>query len=445
MSLRLDVFKLMSFSLLNSLVLKLLGVASFYIIVRALPRTDIGLIGVVGGYAAILGFLSLGPESALVRDFPKIKDSINKHLSAYMKFWAYRTVLIMAVSLGLGLWVWHYYQDVRFFLYMVGIAVSVNLNLFEQIITELFYVDFKQQIVLKVNLVIKLVFLALLFSLFWQPDVLLYLGILVGIDAVSAGTWIVLLFRRYHFRFTGEGARNILRWNLMDYSLWAHLSNSFNTLVYKIDTLVLSFFAALAAIGNYTIALEIAGFFFIIPRLLQKSVIVGTVNLQNTERLNEVIFIFVKYFALLSVAQLAFFLIAGPWIVSIFTDIAVQEIYLYALLMLVGVSVLNVVRPISTLINTHASMRKGFFWVYLPGSLIGVAAYALGAAWYGPLGVAAANIVAYSVLAVLIVVFVHRVVPLKPTFSLMSDIERGLLKDLRTSKGGLEDNTPRKK
>lgn len=434
MSLRLNVFKLMSFSLLNSLLLKLMGVAGFALIARLLPRADLGLIGVVGGFAALLGFLSLGPETALVRDFPKIKDKINAHISAYMRFWAFRSVLIMAVAGVMGIWLYFYYGDMTFLIYMLGVAVSTNLNLFEQIITELFYVDFKQRTVLKVSVVMKTVFIALLLSLFLWANVLLYLGILLAVDLASMLTWVFLLRREYKFHYTRVGTANILRWNIFDYSLWSHLSNSVNTLLYKIDTFVLSFFVGLTVIGNYTIALEIANFFFIVPRLLQKTVIVGTVNLKEKGRLNDVIFIFVKYFLLLSVAQLAFFWLAGGWIVSIFSDTATQEIYLYGLLIIFGVSILNVVRPISTIINTQGSMRQGFWWVYLPASAIGVAIYWVMTAWYGVIGLAVANIIAYGILSLLIVLFVRRVFPLKPRLSIMTDIERGLLQDMRKPK-----------
>jgi len=431
MSLRLDVFKLMSFSLLNTVLTKLMGVVSFLVIVRLLSRSEIGLIGVIGGYVAILGFLSLGPESALVRDFPKIKSKINQHISAFVQFWFFRTLVIMIAAGGMSVWLYFFFNDITFSIYMIGIAIAINLNLFELMAKDVFYVDFKQEIVTKVTFVLKLVFLGMLMILLFYGYVLLYMCVLVVSAALNAGIWYYLLRKKFNFRFDPKGARNILKWNIFDYSLWAHLSNSFTALVYRIDTFILSFFATLVVIGDYTIALEIANFFFIVPRLLQKSVIVGTVNLKDNKRLNDVIFIFVKYFFILSVVQFVLFIIFGPWIVSLFTDTSVGDVYWYSILIISGVSILNVVRPISTLINTQASMRKGFFHVYLPASIIGIAAYVIMAMNYGVVGVAAANIIAFSVMSVFIVVFVKRFFPLKARFTLFGDIERGLLKDMK--------------
>lgn len=429
MSLRLDVFKLVSFSMMSTILTKVMGVVSFLVVVRLLPRSDIGLIGVIAGYTAMLGFLALGPEAVLVRDFPKIKDRLNDYLSGFIRFWFFRSIVVMIIAGAIALWLYFFFHDISFPIYMIGIAISINMTQFEQIIKEVFYVDFKQKIATKMTFALEVISFGMLLSLFFYGYILVYILVIVLSSIINACIWFYLLRKHYHFHFMPH-TKDIIKVSILDYSLWAHLSNSFMSLVYRIDTFILSFFVGLSAIGNYTIALEIGNFFFIIPRLLQKSVMIGTVNLKNPERLNDVISIFVKYFLLLSIAQVAGFLLLGRWIVALFTDTAVEDIYLYSLLIVTGVSILNVFRPISTIINTHASMKKGFYFVYLPASVISIAIYYYMALTYGVLGVAIGNIFAFSILSLFIIVFVQRSFPLKIRLRLFSDIEQGLLKDV---------------
>ena len=83
----------------------------------------------------------------------------------------------------------------------------------------------------------------------------------------------------------------------------------------------------------------------------------------------------------------------------------VDAIYSYSLLMIAGISILNVFRP-----------------------LFGIAAYISLTALYGPIGAAFGNIVTYSVMSILLIIFIMREYPIKLKLELITKEERSLLK-----------------
>lgn len=425
MSLKGNLFRLASYSVIDIAAIKIISGIIFILLVRLLPRADIGIIGLVAGYLTIFRFLSITPESILFRDFPKIKNQLNEYLSAFIVFWAIRTVFILALGGVFAYILSFFYGSTVLPLYLFGAVVVLSLGYFQSIVKETHYVDFKQKIVTKINVVLMIVQLSLVGILFFKPSLLLYLGILLFVNVSSVFVWYFILKKNFHFSFIlTKDTFNKIKYSIKDFSLWQNLSGSVGYLIYNIDTLILAFFVSLEVIGDYTIALMIANFFFIVPQILQKSFTVGFSHIESKFIVNKALSAFLRYALLFSVLQLVLFVLFGNILVGIFTDTHVEIIFWYSLIIITGISIFNVFRPLNSLIAIKTSFKKAFFHVYLPSGVVAVLTYFILTFWFGAIGTAWGNILAYSLFVIFLLVYVKKNLNLSLSFELMSKEEK---------------------
>ncbi|MBL7160308.1 MAG: oligosaccharide flippase family protein [Candidatus Aenigmarchaeota archaeon] len=431
MSLQGKLFRLASYSVVDIAALKILSGVIFIILARLLPRADIGIIGLVAGYLTLFRFLSITPESILFRDFPKIKNQLNEYLSAFIVFWAIRTALILALGGVFAYIMSFYYGGTVLPLYLFGAVVVLCLGYFQSIVKETHYVNFMQKAVTKINVVLMIIQLSLVSLLFFEPNILLYLGILLFVNISSVFVWYFILKKNFNFSFIiTKDTFNKIKHSIMDFSLWQNMSGSITYLIYNIDTLILGFFVSLEVIGNYTIALTIANFFFIVPQIIQKSFTVGFSNIENKLIINKALSVFLRYALFFSVLQLVLFVFFGNILVSIFTATHVEIIFWYSLIIIAGISIFNVFRPLNSLIAVKTSFRKAFFLVYLPSGIASIIVYITFTSMFGAIGTAWGNIVAYSFFTLFLLVYVKKNLDLSLHIHTITSEEKDVLRKL---------------
>ena len=419
-----------AFNLLETVGMKFFGVVSFAILVRLLPRSDIGLIAIVAGYLAILTPLSLSPHTVLFRDYEKMKGSLNEHVSSYLAFWAWRSVAIMAISTALSIVLFYWTNNAVLSVYLVGASVVLNLNLLQGMIADVLYVSFHQRRITKITLYTNLLMLASMGLLFFYPNVLWYLAILIAWNTATAAWWWAELRKRVAFKFQlpKDYLRNIWK-SFSELSFWNHLNTSMMELIYRADTVILALFVSATAVGNYAIALTIGNAFVLIPRIIQKSTTLGLSQMEDKEKESELVSTMLKNSALLAIAQLAGFYFVGRWVIGIFTPTQVEEIFFLTLLIGFGVSLLNVIRPLVSLNFSKTSVKKSFLEAYLPAAAASMAFYFVFTKFFGVTGTGLANIASYALLSLLIVAFTLKTYSLKWKWGWWSDREKSLLKE----------------
>lgn len=432
MDLKNNLVRLTAYGLLDTLFTRLFSALSFIVLVHLLSKEDIGVIGVVSGYMALFGFLSISPETIILRDYPKIRNELSRHLSAFMFFWLIRFIILSVFALVVAVFLFDKYNSLIPAVFFFGSVFVYNLNLFPGIITQVFYAGFKQKTVTWINILLNLLSLILLFFLLVEPGLLTYLLILVASALIGIFVWYYEIRKEFHFRFENKGDFfEIIKESIYGFTLWNHLNSSILNMIYQVDTLILSFFTALAAVGDYTIALGIANFFFIVPQVVQRTVFIGFSNINDKRDEEELISSSLKYSFMLGIAQLVFFFFFGTAIIEIFfTKQHVVEIYTYALLITCGVTILNFVRPLMSLINSKCVLRDVFFSVYLPSGILALIGYVFLTVYFGAVGTAAGNIFAYLVFALLLYVFMLEKYPLKFRFEILSAKEKEILKNM---------------
>ncbi len=432
MSLKNKLVGLTAYSFTDQIFSRLFGIISFVVIVRLLPRDDVGIIGLVAGYLVIFNFLSIAPETILLRDFPKIKDRVHLYITSFMIFWFIRTVATMIMASIVSLYLYWQFENLIVVLVFLAAALFFNMGLFTSIIKELFYVDFKQKTAMSVNFVMNALSLGLILLLYFSPTILFYVFLSFISSAITMVIWYLLLRKYFSFRFcfTREIFR-VLNFSITDFAFWQHMNGAITYMIYRIDTAILGFFATFTVIGDYTIALSIANFFFFVPQIIQKSVMVGLSNIGDKKNEGLLMGIIIKYSFIIAMAQLIFFILFGRWIIAIlFTPKHLEEIYLYTFIIVIGVTILNISRPLMSLIAAKCSLRETFFKVYLPGGVIAFLGYVILTYLYGSIGTAVGNIVGYSFFSLLLIIFVWRRYPGKLKFKIITTKEREIIMEL---------------
>ena len=436
MSLKTNLFKMTSLSVVDTIVLKILATLSFAIVTHLLPLEHIGIIGVATGYLVFFRLLSVTPESILYRDMPKIKDRLSEYISAFMIFWAIKTIVIMAIAAAASYIVYLIYGNQLISIYFFGSVFVLSLGIFHGIAKETLYMSFKQGIATKVSAALMILTLGLTSLLFFSPSIISYLYISMAANLISAGVWTYFIKKSLNLKFKKtKDTFKIIKNSITDFALWTHIGACISNLLLTADVLVLSFFVALSVIGDYTIALTIANFFFILPMMLQKASTVGLSNMDDKKTVEKTISVLLKYSFILSALQFLAFLVFGKLIIAIFTANNINIIYSYALLILAGNSIINVFRPMLGIVITKINISKHVIYIFLPAAIMGVISYIILTILYGPIGAAAGNIVTSSILSALLIVVVKREYKLKVSFQLLSAEEKGLIKSILSRLG----------
>jgi O-antigen/teichoic acid export membrane protein len=312
----------------------------------------------------------------------------------------------------------------------IVIILGSNITTLQAPIKELLRVDFKQKTATITGFFIEITILGILILVLnLIPSLTAYLAVFLTTSICAFGVWLIILTRIYNYTwiFNCESIK-LLKYSIKDFSLWNHFNGAITNLIYNIDTAILSLLGiSLSAIGNYTVALKLSNFFFIAPMLLQGVNTIAVANM-NEKTSNIGINLFLKYSFVLSLTQLLIFILFGEWVIESFiTQKATEAIFTYGLLIITGVSILNIGRPLISWITIKGSLKEAFFRIYLPSGIIGIFIYFLLGIFFGATGVACGNIVVYSLFLSLVIIYVLHTCPFKLKLYLFTSQEKELI------------------
>ena len=407
-SMKNKLFNLFTYSMLDRFLSGTIQVLIFSIVVKYLNTYDIGLFGLFSGLLVFYALITLEPATILIRDYPKLKDKISLELFNFIYFAMVRMIIFIALSFLIS---FLYTSKIGFMAWLFVIfIVNYSIQTIGRIFHELLYVSFNQKFNFYIYLIISIIELALfyfllpIFHYLWFYLIsmicmnIIYTLILIKI--VIKKNRIIL--KKYHFNI-----KSFFKNNILNFSLWNHFNGSIEFMIYKIDTFVLSFFVSLENLALYTVALNLSNYFFILPQQIEKTLKIGYSNSNTGSPEEKRIYNAGSILLILiSLVQLFLFIIFGKFFIKIlFPTMNITEIYSLALLIISGVSILNIIRPILAILIIRENIRLLFFHIYLPAGVISLVIYFILGKYYSLYGVAFGNIIVYSIFSLFVLLY----------------------------------------
>lgn len=405
-SLRENVASTISYSLVDFGLNKVIKLIIEIVVINLLTKDDIGIWGIAMSYLVFINYVSFAPENILIREYANLKHDralVNRLFSSYIIFTVAKGLAITAiVSITVAL--------IASFNLVLGLAfLFLTLKTILLQATEIFrlyfYVEFKQKVITAINLFENILIGVSLVILYVSPTILTYILLLFVVQSIVLLIWVRLFYSQKEFSFSYYKSwfKDIIS-NFKEFTLWQHLNGTSTKVIYEIDPLILGLFATLATVGDYTIALKVSNYFFLLPMLLQKSTLL---HFSNKKR--EATSVLIKYgglYFLLAIGQLLFFMLVGHRLIyELYDKDNTDEVFLLALFIIVGITILNTARPLIAYAGSKLSVRRAFFRVYLPSTVFALITYFILVSEYSARGLAVGNIINYSFFMILLVLF----------------------------------------
>jgi O-antigen/teichoic acid export membrane protein len=427
------IFQQTSYNFIQQIQKFLFGTVSNILIVNALPREEYGIIGIVSGYTVFVMWFAINPEAILAKKYKEIrKKSFSDYISILINFGILRIFLLGIISIPISVYLFFTTGSYLVSGIMVAHVLVQSMILLSGMLQYILKIEFKQKEITKKTFFIKTFEVLLLLILFVSPNLTLYYLLAFTVAIFESFIWFKLLIKVEFFKLFCPIKKVYveIKDNLFSFSIWQHLNNNLIQYIYQIDTVFLSFWVSLTVIGNYSIALKIANFSFILPSIIQNSTILSMTRITDIKKRNKTLNIFLKYSFLISIFQFLVFIFLGKFYVLLYSKESVDEIYLYTLLILSGITILNIIRPIFGYIISQMSVKSFFFWSVLPAVLFSTVNYFLTAKFYGAMGVAIANIINYSFFSLTIIIYLKLKSDFKLEFILLERREVHLIKGI---------------
>lgn len=399
------------FSFLQQIQKFVFVTVSNIILVNSIDRADYGMLGIVTSYFVVFYWLTILPEEVLLRDYKKIKTSkFKEYVSLLSGFGLIRTALLFFVSIFFGFILSQFFNNATF-LFVFSLYALYQLSfIFSGSLQLVLRMEFKQMLITKVSFFIRVIQIFALLGLLVNQS--LYYYLFVAILAIFAE---IIFWIYYLKKDLGAGITlnmkilySELKPAIASFAIWQHFSRNITKYIYEIDLVFLAFFVPLTVSGDYSLAIKISNYSIIIPSILQNSVFLALSRIDARKKANQVVNIFLRYSFFVSVFQLLVFLVLGRWYIFIHTRDRIDEIFFYALMIITGLSVFNITRPLMAYCISKTPIKKFFIYSSIPSVVFSSMAYYFSAKYFGADGVAIANITAYSFWMVTVVFYALR-------------------------------------
>ncbi len=429
------VFSNTFFLLADQVILKASTIVSFIILVRLLSHVDIAAVGICSGYLVLLTYLDISPIRVLLRDYARVSSDRVKRdelLTALFSFWFVQTAGIIILCLVINYFVLVKTGISGITFLFIAITIDYLALTFKGWIKMVFYADFKQLAATSFSFFVMFIRLGSFCLLFLLPTLLAYSWILIFLAIGECLMWGILFLQKIHFKpIIRFETINILKNSLTDYGLWDHGNKVVVNTLFTIDTAILSWFSGMREISYYAIALRFTSLFFNFSAFFSNGLQIALSNITEKEKIDEVINTFIKINFLVSFAQLIFMLLLGNWCLHfLFGADLDKEVTLYATIITVGITIMNLGFPLISVINTFCVLKRAFISVFLPGLIIGMSIYVGCAYYWGAIGMAWGNVVVYSMLLIGIIIFIRKYYPFHFNGKIISPREKLLLREL---------------
>ena len=377
------------YRLLSSLGGKLADAIGVIITIKTLAAAEYGVIGTALGLMAVVGFLNLTPEDVLWRDLPRLRDKLSEHLAAFVWFWRLKFFLVAGVAIVFCALYGATHQSGSISLAVLVIVLLLQLLSISTLAEVPLFAGLQQRSGATFTLGVRLLWLAMLVPNFWFRSLNYYLIALATYATVTAGLAFWLLKTRLSVTFkidTGKAWATV-RDAAMDLTLWLHLSGRARAFLQRGDLAILGGMGvSLAALGGYTVAINLVTFAFLVPGVFENVAAVSFAHDPQRRAAN-----LRKYLGItagLSAAQFVGGMIFGKFALQLLRVQDIENTYLVFQILLAGTSILTAAGPTVAYAMCFRPMRELFARVFLPAAALYALTVWLLSAQAGMLGAA---------------------------------------------------------
>jgi O-antigen/teichoic acid export membrane protein len=435
-----SVFTNTAFALLDRIAVKVETVAAFILLVRLLDATDVAAIGVASGYLVVMAMLDVGPIRVLLRDYPSLardRATRDEHLTALFSFWIVQAAAMLLACFLLERLVLSRLQLPGLGFLFFALTVDFMAISFQDWLKLVFYTDFQQTLATKISILFSAARLLSYGILLFSTSLETYSWIVIVTAVVATAIWWQIFRRRFAYRFVWHRrSLSILLGSLRSYGIWDHLNRTVKDIVFTVDTVILSWFAAVVPISDYAVALRFSNLFLMIPVQLHLGLQVALSNYQQRIDRDAAINAFLKVAAVVSLLQLIGILLFGDALIRIlFGAGGGPNVTRYAKIISIGIAFMNVGLPLISVINNFGNLRRAFFRLFLPVLIAALALYTAGAASGSALGLAWSNVAVYAIFSAGLGWYVARNHPFAIEWNPLTARERSLIRRIVRIRG----------
>lgn len=428
------VFNNTVFSLLDNLLLKIATTVVFIILARLLTEEDVAAVGIAMGYLIFIIYLDVAPIRILLRDYPKIsadKSARDELLTSLFLFWGIQTAIMFLTFAGLKLFILDHLNIESLSFVFFAITIDFIALTFREWLKIIYYADFRQSIATRIAFFITIFRLLSYVYIVFVPSLDSYAWVLIVTAVISSVIWAVAFLRHFHYlpKIT-KNTKKLLLHSLHSYGLWDHFNRMMVDTLFIVDTVILSIWVQLEIVGQYTIALKFVSLMAIIPMQLSRTLQVALSNYEEEGKKHDAINTLIKVTGLVSIGQFLGLLVFGEVVIRFLFGDVDPSVYHFALILGFGVAVLGLTFPLISVVNCMLSLKEAFFVVFFPTFLAGIGIYIVGAKYYGAVGLAYCNIIAYSFVLLGLIVYVKKYYPFKLRIFTLTKGEKDLMLDI---------------
>ncbi|NBI29330.1 oligosaccharide flippase family protein [Chengkuizengella marina] len=414
-NLRKKIISSVSYGLSEKFIDILFGLIASIIMARYLLRSDYGIIGYIASIATIVQIVNLAPETFFYKKFKSFnKKEKFTFLNSYFIFNVLKSTLIVILNIAIGVFLLILHGDLMYLIVIIVNSFVLFIKNINAVMNIFLEVSFLQKFITRFFLISRLIRTLVLSILILIPN--LYIVLLSDIVFVTIQFVLSFIYLKGHFDYKFKGVKlkewySIIKKSILNFSLWAHMSGVVTNIIYRIDPFILGFFTTMTIVGNYSIALVIANYFIVVFQIIQKNTNIALANLSEDEpkKASLVVKKFIIISAVLSIIQYLCFIMFGEYLLKLYVEgNDIKIIYEYLVFILLGLSIFNTFRPLLSYLTIKHSPFKFFIYCILPSGVFTIIAYTLAAANFGAIGVAKANVFAFSFSVIcMIVLLLH--------------------------------------
>lgn len=358
-------------------------------LVRLLGEQKFGIMGVAAGGLSIISLLNISWEAVIFRKLEALGQK-------FFYFNIIKSILILILAMIAGFFLSLKFSDTDYIWGMLALTLPLIYDNMASYYLLLSSLQFKQKIATVIVTIRWVLNLILMIGLFFFPTLSYVVFKEFILLVVLLSIWSHVL-PRYLGRKVSLERMNKEDWKKLfhdfrGYIIWNHFTTVLAQMIYKIDALILSFFAP-SSVAKYSVALSAANPAAVLPGILTYQSTVTNANADMSESVN-ISATFFRATFLIGVGVLAAYLLLGRFYLRLLTGKEdVEETYQYLLIIVSALLIIKTcVSSLVAYINVRGSVKNLFLKVTLPTGIIGLISYTVGSYYFGALGSSWANI-----------------------------------------------------
>ena len=356
----------------EKVVIMIIQLVSTILIIRLLPRDDYGVIGIIVGYYAFISILNISLESVIVRDHNKYEYKTHEILNNFVMFNILKGIVFIVIALIMSVLFYYTYQNSSF---VFAIWSITFITIADSLVAPFMIYStskFNQKLVTKISIFRYSLSLLLLIGLFIYPHIWFIAIKDFIVSVVFVVIWCYVVSVKFDFRLIVKKVDYIsMKESFLTYSLWSHLIGIVANIMYRADTVMLSFFVSLYSIGQYNIGLNAANYANLVPSIINYQNSVALSNTSNEKEAKRITNYFLLLSIVIGVITITGYWLFGDFLIYILTGEYNSEIFTYMMWIVTSVVIIKTFgAPFVAYISIKGSIKDFFIFGSLPAIVL---------------------------------------------------------------------------